>query len=402
MRNKLDTPLGQARKSRQKRRPWPGRFALGTSAAVVLLLAGSIYSAMSPSGLSGSPAPVATADTPVVAPDETDEYANLQTGTVPARTAGTAGGNIASEMTGDGVMVTTYRPGSREGLGPLIIDGGAVGQDLRVAHLPEDALLEETEFGAIPTISPGGKRSAEAYARSWSGTNGAKIAIVVGGLGLSQTGTQYAIEKLPEEITLAFAASGNSLTRWMQDARRGGHEILLQIPLEPFDYPSVDPGANTLTVEAPLESNIEALHKSLARMTNYTGVMNYMGGRFMSDIEAFEPVMREIADRGLLFLDDGSASQSRSQMLARTFGAPFGQAEIVLDSRRERGAIMEALDALERSAVRNGAAIGVASAFDVSVDAIAEWVRQASRRNIEIVSVSAIALDPASSRAASR
>ncbi len=60
------------------------------------------------------------------------------------------------------------------------------------------------------------------YARPWSGARGTRIAIVVGGLGLSQTGTQRAIEALPEEITLGFAASGNSLQRWMQEARRGG------------------------------------------------------------------------------------------------------------------------------------------------------------------------------------
>ena len=76
------------------------------------------------------------------------------------------------------------------------------------------------------------------------------MAIVIGGLGVSQTGTQEAIAKLPAEVTLAFASQGNSLGRWMQVARQGGHEIVMQVPLEPFDYPNVNPGRNTLTVEA--------------------------------------------------------------------------------------------------------------------------------------------------------
>ena len=74
--------------------------------------------------------------------------------------------------------------------------------------------------------------------------------IVIGGLGLSQTGTQQAIAKLPPEVTLAFAPQGNSIGRWMQEARRKGHEIVMQVPLEPFDYPNVNPGRNTLTVAA--------------------------------------------------------------------------------------------------------------------------------------------------------
>ncbi len=80
-----------------------------------------------------------------------------------------------------------------------------------------------------------------------------RVAIVIGGLGLSQTGTQSAIDKLPPEVELAFASNGNSLDRWMQAARRAGHEILMQVPLEPFDYPNVDPGRNTLTVDATPE-----------------------------------------------------------------------------------------------------------------------------------------------------
>lgn len=86
------------------------------------------------------------------------------------------------------------------------------------------------------------------YARPWSGARGTRIALIVGGLGLSQTGTQKAIRDLPGEVTLGFATAGNSLQRWMQEARRSGHELLLQLPMEPFDYPANDPGPNALRI----------------------------------------------------------------------------------------------------------------------------------------------------------
>ena len=63
--------------------------------------------------------------------------------------------------------------------------------------------------------------------------------------------------KLPAEVTLAFAPQGNSIGRWMQAARQKGHEILMQVPLEPFDYPNVNPGRNTLTVDATPEENLD-------------------------------------------------------------------------------------------------------------------------------------------------
>jgi polysaccharide deacetylase 2 family uncharacterized protein YibQ len=67
---------------------------------------------------------------------------------------------------------------------------------------------------------------------------------------------------------------------------------------------------------------------------------------------------------------------------------------MVLDATQERGYILSKLDDLERSARRNGVAIGVASAFEVSVDAIATWANEAKARGIEIVSASAAAEDP--------
>ena len=248
--------------------------------------------------------------------------------------------------------------------------------------------------GKFVQVGPNGERAFDIYGRPWSGARGARVVIVVGGLGLSQTGTQHAIQTLPEEVTLAFAANGNSLQRWMQEARRAGHEILLQVPFEPFDYPANDPGPGTLTVEAGANSNLATLHAAMARITNYTGITNFMGGRFLADPDALEPVMRDIAARGIMFLDDGTSAQSLTDTFAKTLGIPFAASDMVLDGTQERGYILSRLDDLERTARRNGVAIGVASAFEVSVDAIAAWANEAKARGIEIVSASAAADDP--------
>jgi polysaccharide deacetylase 2 family uncharacterized protein YibQ len=269
-----------------------------------------------------------------------------------------------------------------------------MGQDPRMAAIPNDNLLEETPFGRLPITGPDGRRPMDQYARPWSGTRGTRIAIVLSGLGLSQTGTQRAIKQLPEEITFAFAASGNSLQRWMQDARRGGHEILLQVPLEPFDYPANDPGPDTLLTSKPVAHNLESLHRAMGEITNYTGIMNYLGGRFLSDPKAMEPIMRDIGKRGLLFLDDGTSAQSKTAVVAKGTELPYAFADLQLDSQVDVSTILQKLDELERIARRNGQAIGVASAFDESIDAISKWSEEATMRGIEIVGVAALVNDP--------
>lgn len=132
----------------------------------------------------------------------------------------------------------------------------------------------------------------------------------------------------------------------------------------------------------------------MGQITNYTGVMNYLGGRFLSNADALEPVMRDLGKRGLLFLDDGTSAQSLSGTLAGAFDVPHGFADVVLDSELSRSTILRRLDDLERIARKGGTAIGVASAFDESVTSIAEWIEEAGGRGIEVVGVAALVKDP--------
>lgn len=280
----------------------------------------------------------------------------------------------------------------------IVRDPSSVGQHARLAHLPDRDLLEDSETGPLPVRGADGRRPFDVYARPWSGTRGAKIAIVIGGLGISQTGTQDAIAKLPPEITLAFAPLGNSLIRWMQEARRAGHELMLQVPMEPFDYPNVDPGRYTLLTQATPEQNLENLHRVLSRMTNYVGIMNYMGSRFTADRNAMTLLMKELSKRGLSFLDDGTSARSLAQEVALTQRVPLAFADLVIDHEREPGAIFAKLDELERIARARGFAVGGGSALGVTVDTVAAWAGEVRKRGIELVPVSAVTHDPESDR----
>ena len=288
---------------------------------------------------------------------------------------------------------------TEEGDGPpkaaiVIHDPSTIGQNLKIAHLPDKALIEASDTGPLPMRSADGRRPFDVYARPWSGARGARVAIVIGGLAVSQTGTQAAIAKLPPEVTLAFAPQGNSIGRWMQAARQSGHEIVMQVPLEPFDYPNVNPGRNTLTVAGTADENLKNLHWALSRTTNYTAVMNYMGARFSGDATAMGPFMAELGKRGLAYIDDGSSARSLAADLALKDGVPFVAGDTAIDAVQDRGAILKKLDGLEATARAKGFAVGIGSAFDLTVDTVSSWVAEAKKRGIEIVPISAVAIDP--------
>ena len=75
--------------------------------------------------------------------------------------------------------------------------------------------------------------------------------------------------------------------------------------------------------------------------------------------------------------------------------APHAFADLQLDADLSRESVLKKLDELERIARRNGTAIGIASAFDESVDAIREWCEEAGGRGVEIVGVASLADIPA-------
>jgi uncharacterized protein len=299
------------------------------------------------------------------------------------------------EFKGSGPKIIKVRPDDSDVTGGIkVSDPSSMTQDPRMAHVPEAALIEKTAAGDLPMRAEDGRRPLDVYARPWSGKRGARVAIIIGGLGISQTATQSAIRNLPGEITLAFAPQGNSLLRWAQSARRDGHEILLQMPMEPFDYPNINPGRGTLLADADPQKNLEELRGAMSRISNFTGVLNYMGARFTSEPAALQPVLNEIAGRGLMFVDDGTSARSQTVSLMTEAKGAYATGDIVLDDVQDKNEILKKLDQLEASARASGSAIATGTAFEATVQAVAEWSEEAKKRGVEIVGVSALANDP--------
>ncbi|MEM8541094.1 MAG: divergent polysaccharide deacetylase family protein [Pseudomonadota bacterium] len=310
----------------------------------------------------------------------------------------------------DGAVSELPLPAERESViqvspgGPRIItvrDPTAIeiGQPPDQAHLPVDEALEESPYGKLPIRTSSGRRPVDIYARPWSRAGGKRITLVISGLGLSQTGTQRALAELPPEITLAFAPTGNSLDRWMREARKKGHEVLIQVPMEPFNYPQVNPGPNTLRLASSAETNIDNLHWALGKITNYTGIMNYLGARFMSDETAMKPIFDELGKRGLLYFNDGSRSGgSNIGANALRAGVPYLSGNLVIDTSNDPGSIRAKLKALESLSEARGEAIGSGSALELTIKEVAQWANDAKKRGFEIVGVAALSKDPERSR----
>ncbi|HEY1632732.1 MAG TPA: divergent polysaccharide deacetylase family protein [Rhizomicrobium sp.] len=259
------------------------------------------------------------------------------------------------------------------------------------ALIADPALIEQSSDGPLPRIADDGRTPMAAYAPPSAAVAGQpRIAIVVSGLGMSARQTQAAIAQLPPGITLAFVPYDTDVQRWIGEARRQGHEVLLEVPMEPYDFPDSDPGPHTLRAAASESTNNQRLSWSLSRATGYAGIANLLGDRFMTDSDALEPVMTYLARRGLLFFDNGSVSHSAAPDVAKSVSAPFVQASTEIDAIQAGMEIDQRLSGLEQRARLNGWAVGSATLYPVTVDRVTIWAKGLAGRGIALVPASAI------------
>ena len=187
-------------------------------------------------------------------------------------------------------------------------------------------------------------RPADAFAQPVKALPGKpdapRIAIIVSGLGVSDSATADAIAKLPGAVTLGFMPYGSDVAALAGRARARGHEVLLQVPMEPFDYPDNDPGPQTLLTSLTPQQNIDRLYWLMSRFQGYVGIVGAMGGRFTASEPSFAPVLRETAKRGLIFVDDGANPRSLAGRIAGANNLPFAKADVThrcgADGERDR------------------------------------------------------------------
>lgn len=401
----LSAPLGQqtARRKRRFRLPFTGTQALAVVLGLILVgFAG--FAIFGDNPLGGEPvahvamrqkAPEEKAAPPAApahaAKSEPKEAAAGEPRTVTIIDG--SSGKRQDVVIGGGDATASDKPAADKAEGDA-----AVGQTTMMAGV-DPRLLEKTRYGMIP-IAAENLKPFTAYAAPFDQAKAARmpvVAIVVGGLGVGAAKTSDAIMRLPGAVTLAFTPYGSDPGKLAEKARAQRHEIFLQIPMEPYDYPDNDPGPQTLLATLGPEQNLDRLFWHLGRLQAYAGIANFMGARFVATDVAMAPVIREAAKRGLGYFDDGSAPRSVAGSLAASQAMPFARGDIAVDAVPTSAEIDHALAKLEATAKERGIAIGTASALPVSIERISAWTRGLESRGILLVPLTTAILKSKSS-----
>ena len=247
---------------------------------------------------------------------------------------------------------------------------------------PDPDLLRDTPFGKIPKPAADGRTAMHYYRNSFDGGDGAPtVSLIVGGLGLNKALTERAIDDLPAEVSLAFAPYAKDLDFWTDKARKAGHEVLIELPMETYSGDPTALGAAGLLTSRTASENLQRLDWLMSRFGGYFAATNYLGGKFAADDAAMAPILARLTEAGVGYVDD----TGRASALSKRTGAAIASVSRILppapdDSARLR--VKRELANLEMLAKRDGAALAKAYAFSATIDEIAAWTETLEKKGV--------------------
>ncbi len=261
---------------------------------------------------------------------------------------------------------------------------------------PRRDMMETVDGRVLPKLSTKKEQSWQVYAHPFDAEPlKVRVSLVIRGLGLSRNSTLAAINQLPAAISLAFNPYTRGLEQWAVMARSAGHETLLSLPMEPMEFPASDPGPLAMITDLDSQENITRLRQIMGLSQAFIGLVQNMGSRFTTSREALQPILTQLKQHGLMFVDDGQVKDSLGTSLANTLRLPNARADLIIDQNATGRQILANLRELELIARNKKVAVGIGEAYPATVLQISRWAQTLPDKNIQLAPISGMVSVPA-------
>jgi len=163
-------------------------------------------------------------------------------------------------------------------------------------------------------------------------------------------------------------------------AHKQGIEVMLHLPMEPMEYPKVDPGPGALLMSQDTDTMLERLQENLESVPDAVGVNNHMGSRLTSESTKMYQVFSVLRKKGLFFIDSRTSPKSVCRPSAALLQISYGERDVFLDHSQDRETIRKQIRKLIRQAERNGHAIGIGHPHTETYEMLVEEYPRLSNR----------------------
>ncbi len=186
-----------------------------------------------------------------------------------------------------------------------------------------------------------------------------RLAIIIDDIGYDRQLAEKLIG-LNAPLTIAILPHSPHREAIARLANERGLEVMLHLPMEPLEYPEINPGPGALLASMGPDELLQILEKNLKAVPHIQGVNNHMGSRLTATSEPMYQVFSVLKRHGLYFVDSRTTNESVCRPSARLFQLPFAQRDVFLDHAHDSASIRKQLRELVRIAQRKGEAVGIA------------------------------------------
>ncbi|NVM20650.1 MAG: divergent polysaccharide deacetylase family protein [Desulfobacterales bacterium] len=197
------------------------------------------------------------------------------------------------------------------------------------------------------------------------------VAIIIDDLGYDE---KMASKFLELDAGLSFSVLPHSPFQKSIAAaiHRSGRDVLLHLPMEPLEYPDVDPGEGTLLCSMYPDELLAQLKKNLGSVPLVVGVNNHMGSRFTQDSAKMRQVFTMLKMRNLFFIDSFTNPGSHCAKAAKLLQVKFARRDVFLDHAQDPHSIRLQIKRLLTVAKKKGWAIGIGHPYRVTLEVLRE------------------------------
>lgn len=216
-----------------------------------------------------------------------------------------------------------------------------------------------------------------------------KVALVVRDLGLSKSLTLNTLD-MKNNLTLGFTPYSVDVKNWVDQAVNKGFEVLVNIPMQPTDYPVNDPGPYAMINNLSKGENVSRFNWIATRSDKIAGYYTNEDETFSNSRSNFIPILERIkeGDRYLVF---GNSSNSDGAVnMSEGLSVNISPVGNVIDTVLEEEKIRNKLLLLEAEAMRKGHAVGFLNPYPISLRVVQKWMKEIDNNKLVVVPVSAI------------
>jgi len=196
-----------------------------------------------------------------------------------------------------------------------------------------------------------------------------KVAIIIDDMGYDRALTGRFIN-LGIPLTFSILPHSPRGREVARTARQKGIEIMLHLPMEPDEYPTVNPGDGVLLTSMGPDELIARMETDLKDIPHVAGVNNHMGSKMTADSARMYQIFSVLKKRGLFFVDSRTTPGSQCRPAARLLQVPFTERDVFLDNDPNIAAIEVQIDRLIAVARRNGKAVAIGHAHSSTCTAL--------------------------------